>query len=145
VSPGAEMKTALELARKEDLKVAYIDQPIKITLRNFSNEFTWKEKFRFLGDIFRGIFFPKRQMKLSGMEKLDLRKVPEQELITLLIKQLRERYPSLYKTLIDDRNKYMVKQLIKLLREDPKKRILVVVGAGHKEGMNELLLKVEVV
>jgi pheromone shutdown protein TraB len=49
-----------------------------------------------------------------------------------------------YKTLVSDRNKYMVKQLVKLMRAHPGKRILCVVGAGHKKGMEELLLRVEV-
>jgi len=144
VSPGTEMKTAMELARKENLKLFFIDQPIKTTLRNFSKEFTWKEKFRFLRDILRGIFLPRKQTKLSGLENLDLSKVPDKELIGMMMKQLKARYPSLYKTLVEDRNKYMVKQIVKLLRENKDKKILVVVGAGHKEGMEELLLKVDV-
>ncbi len=145
ISPGTEMKTAMELAKKEHLKIALIDQPIQKTLRNFSKELTWKEKFRFLGDVFKGLLFPKRQMRKIGLDHLDLSKVPEGKLITLMMTQLKDRYPSIYKTLVEDRNKYMVKQIIKLLRENPDKKILVVVGAGHKEGMEELLLKVDVV
>ncbi|MEK6938969.1 MAG: TraB/GumN family protein [Nanoarchaeota archaeon] len=145
VSPGTEMKTALELAKKEGVKIALIDQPIKVTLRNFSKELTWKEKFRFLGDLIGGLLFPKRTLKKSGLGNLDLSKVPEGKMITLMIKQLKDRYPSIYKTLVADRNKYMVKQIVKLLRDNPDKKILIVVGAGHKEGMEELLLKVDVV
>lgn len=145
ISPGTEMKTAMELAKKEHLKIALIDQPIQKTLRNFSKELTWKEKFRFLGDVFKGLLFPKRQMRKIGLDHLDLSKVPEGKLITLMMTQLKDRYPSIYKTLVEDRNKYMVKQIIKLLRENPDKKILVVVGAGHKEGMEELFLKVDVV
>src|SRR3989344_3598196 len=43
VSPGSDMKTALELARKQKLQVALIDQPIKITLQKFSQNLTWRE------------------------------------------------------------------------------------------------------
>ena len=35
--------------------------------------------------------------------------------------------------------------LVKLMRENQEKKILAVVGAGHKEGMEKLLLKVDVV
>ena len=145
ISPGTEMKTALELAKKEGVKIALIDQPIKITLRNFSKELTWKEKFRFLGDLIGGLLFPKRTLRRSGLENFDLSKVPEGKIITLMIKQLKDRYPSIYKTLVADRNKYMVKQIVKILRDNPDKKLLVVVGAGHKEGMEELLLKVDVI
>tara|TARA_Y100000310_G_scaffold339874_1_gene433937 strand:- start:1544 stop:2230 length:687 start_codon:yes stop_codon:yes gene_type:complete len=145
IAPGSEMKTALKLARKEKIQIALIDQPIQITLKNFSKSLTWKEKFRFVIDFFKGIFFRKKQMKELGLENFDLNKVPETEIIEKMIGQLKKRYPNLYKTLITDRNKYMVKKLIKLFRENPNKKILCIVGAGHKKGMEKLLLKVDVV
>lgn len=145
ISPGSEMKTALELAKKHNLKVEFIDQPIQITLRNFSKHLTWKEKFRFLMDILKGIFCAKKQLREFGLENFDLRKVPEKELIQKMVAQLKKRYPNVYKTLIDDRNRYMVKNIIKLFREYPEKKILAVVGAGHLDGMQELLLKVDII
>ncbi len=145
ISPGTEMKTALEEAQKNKIQIALLDQPIKVTLKNFSQNLTWREKFRFLGDIIKGVMFPKRQLKEAGLEDFDLTKVPEKKLIAVMMKQLKERYPNVYKTLVEDRNKYMVKRIIKLLRENPDKNILVIVGAGHKEGMEELLLRVDVV
>lgn len=145
VNPGSEMKTALELAKKKRLKVAFIDQPIQITLKKFSKNLTWREKFRFLADIFRGLFFRKREMQKLGLDKLDLKKVPTSKLISKMMGHLKKRYPNIYKTLVVDRNKYMVKQLVRILREDSKRKILVIVGAGHKEGMEKLLLRVDVV
>ena len=145
VSPGSEMKTALELARKEKLEVAFIDQPIQITLKKFSKYLTWKEKFRFVYDILKGLLFPKKQIKAFGFEKFDLSKVPEKEVINKMMKMMKKTYPNVYRALVSDRNKYMVKNIVKLLRKNPGKKILVVVGAGHQEGMEELLLKVEVV
>ncbi len=145
VSPGSEMKKALQLAKKYDLEVAFIDQPIQITLKKFSKTLTWREKFRFLGDLVKGLLFPKRQAKELGLDKFDLTKVPKDEVIEKMMDQTKDRYPSVYKTLVDDRNKYMVRSLVKLMRKHPEKKILAVVGAGHKKGMEELLLKVEVV
>ena len=145
VSPGTEMKTALELARAHKLRIALIDQPINVTLKNFSKELTWREKGRFAWELISGLFAPKKQMKKYGLENFDLRKVPEQEIIAKIINQMKRQYPSVYKTLIADRNRYMVKQLIRLLREYPEKKILAVVGAGHKKGMEKLLLKVDII
>ena len=54
VSPGSEMKTALELAKEHHLEVAFIDQPLPITLQRFSKELTWKERFHFAGDLLQG-------------------------------------------------------------------------------------------
>lgn len=145
VAPGSEMKTALELARKNKMKVAFIDQPLPVTLIHFSKNLSWKEKGRFVIDLWKGTFFPKKQLKELGLEQFDLRRVPQKEVIAKMMKQTEERYPNVYKTLVEDRNKYMVKQLVKILREDPTKKILVVVGAGHEEGMKELLNRVEIV
>ena len=80
-------------------------------------------------------------MKKYGLEKFDLHKVPEQEVIVKIISQMKRYYPSVYKTLIADRNIYMVKQLARLWQENPEKKILAVVGAGHKEDMEKLLQK----
>ena len=139
VSPGSEMKAALEIAHTMKLQAALIDQPINITLKNFSKELTWKEKGRFVWEIIAGIFTPKKQMKKYGFEEFDLRKVPEQQVITKIINQMKQNYPSIYKTIIADRDKYMTSQLVKIMRQHPEKRILAVVGAGHKEGMEKLL------
>src|SRR3989338_2104861 len=145
ISPGAEMKTALELAKKHKLQAELIDQPIKITLARFSKSLTWKEKWRFLEEIVLGLLFAKRQMKKLGFTQFDLRKVPSKELIEKMMGHFQVRYPCVYKTLVADRNVYMVRQLIRLMKEYPEKKILAVVGAGHEKGMRELLLKVDVV
>ena len=145
IIPGSEMKTAIELARTEKIQIALIDQPIAITLKNFSKAFTWREKFRFMGEILGGIVMPRRQIKRLGLDAIDLRKVPPEEVIEKMMNLMKERYPSVYKTIVEDRNKYMVKKLVKIMREFPEKNILAVVGAGHKKGMEELLLKVDVI
>ena len=145
VAPGSDMKTAMETARKNNIDVAFIDQPIKITLRNFSHNLTWREKGRFFLDIVKGLIFPKKQMRNLGLANFDLSKVPPDDLIKKMMEHLKIKYPSIYKTLVEDRNKYMVKKIVRIMREKPDKKILAVVGAGHKEGMEELLLKIDVV
>ena len=129
---------------KNNLKLALIDQPIEITLRNFSKNLTWKEKIRFFTDIIKGLIFPKKQAEKYGLNKLDLKKVPAQEWIKVMMKELKNRYPNVYKSLVADRNKFMVKNLIKLQQANPSQKILAIVGAGHEEGMRELLRKIDI-
>lgn len=139
VSPGSEMKTAIKLAKEKNIEIGLIDQPIKKTLKNFSREFGWKEKFRFLADLFFGIFFRKTQMRKFGIGNWDLSKVPEDRLVEKLIAQMKERYPGIYRALVDDRNKYMADQLTKISQANPDKRILAIIGAGHKKEVIRLL------
>ncbi len=144
MEPGEDMKTGLTLAKKHNKEIALIDQPIHITLTNISKGFGWREKGRFLADIAKGIVQPKKQAKELGID-FDLTKVPESELIEKMMTYLHKRYPSLHKAIIEDRNKYMVKRLVELIRKHTDKKILVIVGAGHVKGMKELLLKVEII
>ena len=127
IKPGAEMKLAYQLAKKHKLKIALIDQDIEITLKRLSQALTWKEKFRFLGDIFKGVFGGKPEFTF------DLRTVPAQDIINQMIGRIRERYPSVYGVLIDERNKVMIQNIRKLRLHEPDKHILVIVGAGHKD------------
>lgn len=145
IQPGSEMKTAMELAAKHNIQAEYIDQPIAITLQRFSKNLTLQERLRFIKDIFAALLFPKRQAKKLGIHDINLQKVPPQELIDKMIENLRSSYPSVYKTLIEDRNRYMIKKLIHLQKENPEDEILAIVGAGHLPGMRELLLKIEVI
>ena len=130
VDPGTEMKTAIELGKEHKKRIALIDQPIEITLKRFSKALTWKEKGHLIADL-----FSKRK------ETIDLSKVPEEELIAKLIGELKIRYPSIYTVLIEERNAYMVDKLKKLGELYPESIILAIVGAGHVEGMAQLLSK----
>ncbi|RME77634.1 hypothetical protein D6774_03795 [Candidatus Woesearchaeota archaeon] len=138
MQPGDDMRAAVRAARKQHIPLELIDQPIYITLRRISQVFTWREKLRVFADVVRAALFPKRELKKRGLEQFDLKKVPSKDVIAKLIKDLRERYPSLYKVLIEERNQYMVRKLREIA---PKYDglVVVVVGAGHEEGMLELL------
>ena len=139
VKPGDEMLTAIHLAKKNKIQLALIDQDIEITLKRISKEFTWREKFRLIGDFFRGLIFRKRELKKLGIENLDLTKVPSNDLIKKLIKQVKKRYPNFYKVLIEERNYIMAKRLSNLIEKYPEKKIIAIIGAGHEEEMLEII------
>ena len=130
VLPGAEMRKAIELARKNKIKVALIDQDISITLRKLKAKFTLKEKLRLVKNI---LLAPFTAQKI----KIDLRKVPEQKLINKLTLQLKKDYPSVYEVLIEERNSVMAERLIRLMQEN--KKVLAIVGAGHIRGIEKIL------
>ena len=130
IKPGSEMLKAVKLAKEHKSKVVLLDRPIHITLKRFSNAFTWKEKFRFIKDI----LFPK-QAKI----KFQLDSVPEEELITKLLAYTKERYPSIYTVLVEERNHYMYERYKAVRTAFPDDLILLVMGAGHVEGFLELL------
>jgi len=139
MEPGADMLTAVKLAKEKGLKVALIDRDISITLNRFSKTLSWKERFNFLADIFNSIFLRKREMKRLGIEHIDLSKVPEKEIIEKMVEQLKARYPNVYKVLVTERNNAMASNLLRVQNDFPGKKILAVVGAGHEKGLKMLL------
>ena len=130
VKPGTEMKTAIMLAAKTNAKVVLIDRDITITLKRLTTEITWREKSRFIADIFKALLFRK-----APEINFDLRKVPSKELIEKLMKNVKTRYPNVYKVLVRERDVHMAKALNKLINTEKDKRIVAIVGAGHEESI----------
>lgn len=131
VPPGSEMLKAVSVSHKIDADIALIDQDISITLNRLSKSLTWRERFRFVFDLFTG-FFSRRPAV-----KFDLRKVPSKDLIDEMVSKVRERYPSFYNVLIAERNVYMSKNLYNLMSLG--KKIVGIVGAGHEEEIINLV------
>lgn len=137
VSPGAEMKTAVTEAKKNNLQIALIDQDIEITLRKFSKALSWREKWNFVVDILNALVGVRPKLMF------DIRTVPDDKVIDVLISQVKGRYPNVYDVLIEQRNQIMAKRLFNILKNNPTSKILAVVGAGHKSEMIQLLKKYE--
>ncbi|MBS3107710.1 TraB/GumN family protein [Candidatus Woesearchaeota archaeon] len=133
VKPGSEMKQAAISAKGTNAKIAMIDQDIRITIKKLIKGITWREKFRFIGDIFKAILFRK-----PIIEPFDLRTVPKKETVKKLTMMLKKSYPSVYNTLIKERNEIMAKNLYNLMNFG---KIVAVVGAGHEDEIIGLIEK----
>lgn len=136
IPPGSDMLKAVQTAQKVNADIALIDQDIRITLRRLNKAITWKEKLRFVWDLIKGLVWRK------PIVKFDLRKVPSEEIIEKLIKQVKRSYPSFYKTLIEERNEVMSKSLYNLMSLN--KTIVAVVGAGHEKEIIRLVKGLEI-
>ncbi len=134
IIPGSEMIAAFKIARQNKIKVALVDQDIEKTLRRFSKSLSWKEKWNFVVDAVKGFIFKK------GV-KIDLRKVPEEKVIKMLITELKKRYPNIYRVLIKERNQVIAKNLARLIKNFPDAVIVAVLGAGHTKEVEKLVQK----
>ena len=133
VSPGSEMKEAIFLARKQGIKIMLIDQDIEVTLQRFSQALSWKEKWNFFVDIVKAFVLRKKEVDF------DLRKVPGKKLINTMLNKVKQRYPNIYMVLIDERNLVMARNLEKIMQSHPDEKVVAVVGAGHEDGLSDLL------
>ena len=135
VDPGSEMKAALKAAMKENSKIALIDRNIEVTMRRLSQTLSWKERLRFVIDIFAGFF----SKEMKEFRRMDLRKVPSKKLVVKVLKMLKKNYPNLYKVLVEERNEHMASALVDIMNKHPDSKILAVIGAGHEDELAALV------
>lgn len=135
VKPGVDMKTGYLKARELKIPVSLIDQNIKVTLKNLSKLSFFKKI-----SLFGGMFFKGMKKENRELLNFDLKKVPSERVVSKMVDILKKESPLLYDILIEGRNRYMVKRLLKL-RELHEGYILAIVGAGHVRGMVDLLDK----
>jgi len=131
VTPGAEMKAAIDLANKNKIKIALIDQDIRVTLKRLKKELRLKEKIRLVWDII------KAGITNSPELKIDLTRVPNKEVIKKILNIVKGRYPSIYRVLVEERNEVMSKKILHLMQTN--KKVVVIVGAGHMEGITKII------
>ena len=137
IQPGSDMKAAMVAAQSSNSKIALIDRPLEVTLRRLSSSITARERFRFFFDIIAGPF--SREVRDIG--KIDLRSVPDSQIVVKLISLLKYRYPGTYRVLVEERNVHMAKALAHIIHHNPDARILAVVGAGHEADLASLVSK----
>ena len=128
---GSEMTKAINLAGKYRARIEFIDQDISTTLRKAISRITLREKIFFLVDTIATL--------LSRKIDIDLKKVPEDKAIKELTGHFRQRYPTLYQILVEERNSVMAKNLYNLMISNKSRKILAVVGAGHQKEIARLV------
>ena len=125
-SPGAEMLVAANIARSLNAEINLIDKPILSTIRGAWKNMPWIELWRIITDSLFS-FIGKGNVNFSGsMRTGDFSKELEEFSVN---------YPVIKSHLIDRRDTYMSKNLIKLFRKNSDSRIVAIVGEGHVEGM----------
>ncbi|MCB9358652.1 TraB/GumN family protein [Candidatus Woesearchaeota archaeon] len=136
VKPGSDMITAVNLARKNKKEIALIDQDIQITLKRLSKGISWREKWNFIVDLFNGLVLRKKE-KID----FDLNAVPTEKVIKKLISKTKRRYPNVIRILVKERNEVMARKLALILKTQPDKKIMAVIGAGHEDEILSLIKK----
>jgi pheromone shutdown-related protein TraB len=129
VKPGAEMMAAIEVAQRKGMAVALIDRDIGITLNRVWSKMTLREKFRILSSLVLA-------MVGYGTEQIDLDKITQEDVVEELLGELKHYAPSMATVLVEERNAYLAHNLLQIGKT---KRVLAVIGAGHREGIREYM------
>lgn len=129
VSPGAELLAAAQTADQLDIPICLCDRDIRITLRRAWKSTSLFRKCYLMSSLVAGMF---------DSEEIDEEKLEElkkQDVLTELMAEMGDSLPEMKRVLIDERDIYMAEQI----RKAPGQRIVVVVGAGHVEGITKIL------
>lgn len=134
VEAGDEMMTAINYAQSHQLPVAFIDMNAQYMFSKMLKSMRFSEKIKLMLTGLTGFFISKKHVEkeLSRFENN----------FDKYIEQIGEKFPTIKRVLIDDRNQHMVNHLAKASEEYEK--VIAVVGDGHVPGISELLKSKEV-
>ena len=133
--PGMEMISAINAVRQHNIPIKLIDQPIMVTFQRLNelNDSAKKEQDEFIN------LLKENPIDTKDSEIYDLiEEFKNPGFIKRLIEEFRESYPNLNKILIEERNDYMVNQVLDYMLKNPSHCILIIVGAGHLEELIRL-------
>ncbi|WP_330216788.1 TraB family protein [Methanocaldococcus villosus] len=132
IKPGAEMKRAIELANIYNIPIFLIDRDVEITFSRLLNNMPLKEKFKLLYELIKN----DDSLEVSDKTLNDMINDPKK-----YIELLKQLSPTIYNVLVDERDKFMAKNLFEISKG--RSKIVAVVGAGHVEGIIKYLKELE--
>ena len=134
IEPGADMLAAINKAEEQGCKIALIDRPIEITMQRFWKKMRFWEKLKMLFSIIfsivtigRGGTFKaggegenekgnkKIMTGIMGMNnEIELDRLTDDDVVTQLMKELREFSPGAATALLDERDAYIARSLLEI-------------------------------
>ena len=133
IEPGAELKAAATEAVARGLHLQLIDRDVGITFRRILQGLSWWDRAQLIGGVAGGLF------DREEVSEDDIERLKEGDMLESSFGEFARDTPSLYATLIDERDRYMAAKLRE--RGDGARHVLAVVGAGHLKGMAKYLVE----
>ncbi len=131
IEPGAELKAAATEAVARGLSMQLIDRDVGITFRRILQGLSWWDRAKLIGSVAAGLF------DREDVSEDDIERLKEGDMLESSFGEFARETPTLYASLIDERDQYMAAKLRE--RGDGAKHVLAVVGAGHLKGMAKYL------
>jgi len=127
IKPGEEMLRAINTAKDMEADIHLADRDVRTTLSR-----TWRlmgcwTKIKLLFQLITSMG------DVEDIEKEDIEKLKEQDVLETLLSELGKTLPDLQRVLIDERDQYLAHKI----RTAPGEKIVAVVGAGHIPGIKK--------
>ncbi len=134
VTAGDEMITTINYAKSHQLPLAFIDMNAQRLFKKMLKSMSFSEKFKLLFSGVGGLFVSKKRVE-KELEKI------EKDFDELIVK-IGKKFPTIKKVLIDERNMFMVQNLV--TANEQYNKVIAVVGDGHIPGLSKLLTNKEI-
>ncbi len=133
IEPGAELKAAADAAVAQDMPLQLIDRDLATTLKRSYRAVPWYKRMMLTTGLV---------MSTVSSEEIDeeqIEKLKEGDILESTFTEFAEQSPELYEALIGERDRFMAARLRQENIDNAGKRVLVVIGAGHLEGLAKYL------
>lgn len=128
-TPGLEMLEACQCAEEAGIPVVFADRDVRVTLRRAWRATSLLKKGSLLATLLMSLF------DRTEITEADLAELQEKDVLSRLMAELGDAMPDLKRVLIDERDIYLAEKI----KDADGKRLVVVVGAGHVEGIKKAL------
>jgi pheromone shutdown-related protein TraB len=129
IEPGAEMRAASVAARENDLPLQLVDRDLATTLRRSYASVPWYKRIYLMAGLAVGM------VSSEEIDEEAIEKLKEGDILESTFTEFAEQSPELYEALISERDRYMAARLREENTDSSGRKVLVVIGAGHMEGL----------
>lgn len=133
VEPGAEMRAAIAGAREKSLPVWCIDREIGLTLRRTYAAVGFWRKMTLMSGLATSLIIK------DEVEEAEIERLKQGDILESSFHEFAKRDETLYRALIDERDRYMAARLRAEAAGREGQSVLAVVGAGHLAGLARYL------
>lgn len=127
IEPGAEMRAAMEEADLAAMPVLLIDREIGTTLKRVYRSVGWWQRFGLIAGLGGSL------LSREKISEEDIEQLKQGDMLEATFSEFAARSPALYKSLISERDRFMAAKLLQA--GERHQDVLVVVGAGHVDGL----------
>jgi pheromone shutdown-related protein TraB len=131
--PGEEMMAAIETAQEMGIPWSAIDREVQLTLKRAWAKSNLWNKSKLLASLIESAFSREK------VSESDLEKLKESNELESMMNELAEFMPSVKEVLIDERDRYLATKIF----ETTEQKVVAVVGAGHMNGIEQWLGKLQ--
>jgi pheromone shutdown-related protein TraB len=129
IEPGAEMRAAAVAAKELKLPLQLVDRDLATTLRRSYSSVPWYKRFYLMAGLAFGM------VSSDEIDEESIEKLKEGDILESTFTEFAEHSPELFEALIAERDRYMAARLREENTDAEGRNVLVVIGAGHLDGM----------